>query len=126
MNFTIRTDCVGEHALQSESELAQAVGRLSLESGAFLCVEPERPVQDITYMQAAYIRKTKGLFKKTVIASYYEVEVQEEMPNGDLYQYFFTTEHEPEALRVFCDFFLTQKRPDLTGWRRELFYQARN
>lgn len=124
MKFAIYTESEEEHELYSPNELEWAVDRLNNEEGSFLCVIPEAPINAINYMQAAYIRKTKGFFKKTVIASYYEVEVQEEKPSGDLIQYFLSTENVETVMQIFNAFFESQTIPDLKEWRSELFYKA--
>ena len=124
MLFIINTDCEAEHELRSLNELEWAINRLNIEPGAFLWVESKPSIGEVTYMQAAYIQKTKGLFKKKIVASYYQVEVQEEKPNGDLVQHFFNTEDQADVLRIFCDFFESSRIPDLSQWENELFYKA--
>lgn len=124
MKYTIRTELDDEHELTSINEIEWAVNRLPSEPGSFLCIEPEAPIDGINYLQACYIQKTKGLFKKTVVASYYEVEVQVEKPNGDLYQYLHDTEDWDDALNIICGFFENQAVPTLAEWRSELFYKS--
>lgn len=126
MKFAIRTELHDEHELTSSNEIEWAVDRLANEPGSFLCIEPEAAVNEITYIQACYIEKTKGLFRKKIIASYYEIEVQKEKPNGDLYQYFYDTEDFHDALRIICDFYESMDIADLAGWQCELFYKAKN
>lgn len=124
MIFTIHTDCEEEYELCSSSELEWAIARLNAEPGAFLWVASKPRIGEVAYIQAAHIQKTKGLFKKKLVASYYQVEVQEEKPNGDLIQHFFNTEEQAEVLRIFCDFFESGQVPDLSQWEHELFYKA--
>ena len=124
MRFTIRTELEDEHELRSLNEIEWAVDRLESEPGSFLCIEPESPIDGITYLQAAYIRKTKGLFRKKTVASYYQVEVQEKKPNGDLYQYCFDTNDREMAAGIICAFYESKHFPDLSKWECELFYKA--
>lgn len=124
MKFTIWTDCEDEHELTSLGEIEWAVDRLGSESQSFLCIAPESPIDGFTYMQAAHIQKTKGLFRKKVVASYYQLEVQEKKPEESLYQYFLDTEDKGEVLKAVCDFYESRRVPDLSGWRFELFYKA--
>lgn len=126
MKFSIRTECGDSHELVSLNELGWAVDRLESESGSFLVVEPEQPIDGIVFMQAVYIRKTKGLFRKTVIASHYQIEAQHQCPNGDLYHYHLDTADQNSVQAIFEDFFLSQRLPDLSAWHRELFYAAEN
>ena len=123
MKFTIRTELDDEQELTSSAQIEQAVNRLATEPGSFLCIEPEHAINEITYIQAAYIQKTKGLFKKRVTDRHYLVEVQEEKPNGDLYQYFHETQKRGELLEIIYIFFESQT-VDLETWRRELFYKS--
>ena len=124
MRFTLRTELDDEHELVSPNDMEWAVFRLVDEPGSFLVVEPESPIDGITYMQAAYIRKTKGIFRKTVIASYCQVEAQEEKANGDLYQYVLEIEDWDAILDIFTDFAFSERVPDFSAWQCELFCKA--
>ena len=123
MKFTLSTDS-GERVLTSALEIEEALIRLIRDNGAFLTLVPESKIDGFTYIQAAFIQKTKGFFKKTVVSSFYLMEVQEERPNGDLMQYSMETRDLSAVRRLFYDFFERQTVPELSGWECELFYKA--
>ena len=121
MRFYISTDLGDDHELSSLNEIEWAVNRLAAEKGNFLCVAPENKMKDVTYCQAAYVVKTKGFFKKTVVDSYFLVEFQREENGGDLYQYSKESRDEAEVYGIFRRFVDEGYVPDFGGWDRELF-----
>lgn len=123
MKFTIRIETGDEHALTSSNEIEWALSRLAVEPGSFLCIEPEAPIHGFTFIQASYIRKTKGFFRKEILAEYYSVELQEELENGDLYLYTLETEDWSCVLESALAFYESCKLPDLSLWEKELFYK---
>ena len=126
MIFTLHTDMDESYQLNAHEQIEAEINRMTGTAGAFICIEPDGLVEGSVFMQVSYLTKTKGFFVKKVIAEYYQLEVQIQEPNGDLYLH--TTELNDKHLlkNIMCDYFEKRRIPNISTWERELFYKNKN
>ena len=126
MIFTLHTDMDTHYQVNAHEQIAAEIDRIKGVAGAFICIEPDELVEGSTFMQVCYLQKTKGLFVKKVIAEYYQLEVQMQEPNGDLYLHTAHLDDAHTVINIMCDYLEKQRLPDISSWERELFYKNKH
>ncbi|MDR2528270.1 MAG: hypothetical protein LBD04_04530 [Synergistaceae bacterium] len=104
-------------------DIKTAIERLDGNNRSFLVLEAEPPLENAVYVQAAwYTEKTQGFFKKTREPAFYLVEVQILQSDGMRTQYALKTQNEEDIRKIFQDFFIQRRLPDLEVWENAGFY----
>ena len=126
MNFTLHTDMDENYPLNAHEQIEAEIDRLTGVAGAFICIEPDGLVGGSVFMQVSCVVKTKGLFVKKKVAEFYQLEVQMQEANGNLYLHSTELTDKHMLKNIMCDYFEKQHLPDMSGWVRELFYENKN
>lgn len=117
IQYILETDEQNEHAVRDLDEVLNALRRLA-NGTAFLTLRSKPLADNTVFIQACWNKDKKAGFFDRMRGNVgrYQIEVQKQNPDGNLRQYRREIKEYETVEKIFSDYLLEQKAPDLDAW----------
>jgi hypothetical protein len=119
IKYLLRTDSQDERLIKDVDEVIAILRNLKKNDEYFLVLDSFPLVQNIVFIQASYcVNKNAGFFGRLMgNIGTYQVEAQTQGKHGLLTQYRKMIKSLSAVEKIFTDYIVSQKPPDLSAWK---------